>query len=147
ERRPKAERDRYRQLLRDEPDHRLALIEAGAEIEAQIVLQHYPEALRRRLVEAVELVELLDEIGAETARTAVLIGGGCGAAQLAAAAGDLAQARTLRAAQLGDELIDRPAWRRLHDHEIHEDDGKERRHHQQDAAQRVGEHRLGARWF
>src|SRR6185437_10642213 len=79
QRRPEAERDRYRQLLRDKLDHRLTLVEAGAEIEAQIILQHDPETLGRRLVETVDLVELFDDLGIEAARAAILIGGGRGA--------------------------------------------------------------------
>ena len=39
-----------------------------------------------------------------------------------------------------DELIDRPAWRRLHDDEVHQHDGEERRDHQKDAADGGGKH-------
>src|SRR5262249_36098223 len=63
QRRPDADRDRDRHLLQDEADHRGVAEEALAEIEGGVAAQHDPEALADRLVEAVILLDSLDESG------------------------------------------------------------------------------------
>ena len=69
-----------------------------------------------------------------------------GAARLAAAAAREARGGADRGAlELGDHLLDRPARRRLDDDEIDHHDAEQRRDHQQQAAQDVGEHRQASR--
>ena len=67
QRRPQAQGDRDRQLLDDQVGDRPALEEALAEIERGEAAQHVEEADIGRLVEAVELLELVDELGLDAA--------------------------------------------------------------------------------
>src|SRR5260221_7027072 len=144
ERRPQAQRDRNRQLLPDEAHHRRVAVEARAEIKGEVVADHDPEALGRRLVEAIELVELSDEFRIEAACAARLIlAGGGAAAHFAAAAAYAPERAGVGALELSDQLLDRPTRRGLHDDEVHQDDGEQCRDHQQDAADQGTEYRSG----
>src|SRR5262249_35667222 len=68
---PDAERDRDRQLLLDELDHRGVAEIALAEVEGRVVADHQEETLVGRLVEAELLLKVLDEFRIEALRTAV----------------------------------------------------------------------------
>src|SRR5262249_62370149 len=72
ERRPQAERDRDRQPVHDQLDHGAVTEEALSEVEHDIAPHHLDEALVGRLVEAIELLELSDELGIEAAGPAIL---------------------------------------------------------------------------
>ena len=144
---PEADRDRNRHLFHDQVDHALIAEVAGAEVELQILLQHLEEALVGGLVEAVQTLDLLDEFGIEALGAAVA--GALAAARrspatalhLAAAGPADARGRLDRPAlDLRDQLLDRPARRRLHDHEVDHHDPEQGRDHQQHAADDIGEH-------
>ena len=150
-RHPDAERHRDRQLLLDQLDHADVAEIALAEIEAGKIPHHQRKALRRRLVEAELLLELLDEIRIEPLRAAVFridgIGGGAGLrrprAEIAAGGARYARGRAgIRAGELRDDALDRPAGRELHDHEGDEQDAEQCRDHQEDAAGDIGAHVL-----
>ena len=68
---PQAERDRHRHLLQHQVDHALVAEEALAEIEDEVVLHHDEEALVDRLVEAVHLLDALDQLLGQAARAAI----------------------------------------------------------------------------
>ena len=145
---PEPERDRDRQLVEDQIDHAVVAEEAGAEVEAHILAHHVEEALQRWLVEAVFLLQPLDQGGVETAGAAVLAGGGAlgdielgPLADLAGAcARDPRRGAHRRPGELRDRLLDRAARRDLDDREIDHHDREQRRDDQQQAANDVGEH-------
>ena len=156
-RRPQAERQGHRHLVDHEVDDAAVAEEARAEVEDGIVLHHQQEALADRPVEAVHLLDALDQLGRQAARAAI----GAVAANRArlvavvvAAAHHLARraaAEALggahgRALDARDHLLDRAAGGGLHDEEVQHHDAKQRRHHQDQPAQDVGEHyRVAAR--
>ena len=143
---PQAERDRDRQLLLDELQHRRVAVVALAEIEGRVVARQDPEALPRRLVEAVLLLELLDEFRIEALRAAIARGDVAAGLRRAAApicAAPAAEARgraLVGALQLRDRALDRAARHELHDGEGNGHDPEDRRDHQQEAAEDIGEH-------
>ena len=149
ERHPHAERDRDRQLLLDQLEHRHVTIIALAEVEGRIVAHENPEPLERRLVEAVLFLELLDEFRIEALRAAIarrdvaarLRRAG---ADLAAAAAEPSRRALVRALQLRDRALDRPAGHELHDRERDRHDAEDGRDHQKQAAQDIGEHASSA---
>ena len=71
ERHPQPKRDRDRQFFLDQLEHRNVAIVALAEIEGRIVAHQDPEPLPGRLVEAVLLLQLLDEFRIEALRAAI----------------------------------------------------------------------------
>ncbi|MGY3404364.1 hypothetical protein ACVWZV_000477 [Bradyrhizobium sp. GM5.1] len=109
---------------------------------------HQREALRRRLVEAELHFQLLDEIGIEALRAAILRVDGVaagsqlprGALRKVAAARNARGPAGVRARELRDHALDRAARRELHDDEGDEEDPEQGRDHQQDAAGDVGAH-------
>ena len=142
---PHAERDRHRQLLPDELQDRHVAIVAPAEIEGRVVAHQDPEALERGLVEAVLLLELLDEFRIEALRPAIARGDVAAGlrracADLPAAAAEACARALVRALQLRDRALDRAAGHELHDGEGDSHDAEDRRDHQQEAAQDIGEH-------
>ena len=97
--RPQPEADRHRQLLQDQLPDVLVVEEALAEVEARELPEHLDEALVRRLVEAVELLDLLDALRVDALAPAVAA---CRAAGPFAAA-------ALAALELRHHLLDRAA--------------------------------------
>ena len=146
ERHPQPERHRDRQLLLDQLDDRRVAVIALAEIEGRIVAHQHPEALRRRLVEAVLLLQLLDEFRIEPLRAAIARGnvaarvGHRAGADLAAAAAEVRGRALVVALQLRDRALDRPARHELHDGEGDQHDAEDGRDHQEKAAGDIGEH-------
>ena len=118
---PHPERDRDRQLLLDQLPDVLVLHEAAAEVEARERAEHLEVAHVRGLVEAVELLQLLDPLLVEVAAGLV-------------ATLDRAGPR------LGHDLLDRAAGHELHDDERDGQRPDQRRDHQQHAPQDIGEH-------
>ena len=145
---PEPERDRDRQLVEDQINHAVVPEEAGAEVEAHVLAHHVEEALKRRLVEAVFLLQPLDQFGVEAARAAVLARiGALRDVELAlrphlagAGAGDARRGAHCRAGELRDRLLHRPARRDLDDREVDHHDREQRRDDQQQAADDVGKH-------
>ncbi len=115
---------------------------AFAEIEANIVPHHLPEARERRLVEAELLVELGDQLrieplGAAIFGTAVidsLLGETIGAA------GQAACGIVGLPGELCDNLFDRAARRELDDGEGNRHDADDGRDHQQQTSEDIGAH-------
>lgn len=147
ERRPQAERDRHRHLLDHQVDHLLVAEEALAEVEHQVVLHHQQEAFADRLVEAVHLLDALDQLLRQPARAAIgaaaARGVGRGAAHRLAAGRAAREALggvDRRALDLRDHLLDRSAGRRLDHEEVDHHDAEQGRYHQQQASQDVGGH-------
>ena len=145
---PEPERDRDRQLVEDQIDHAVVSEEARPEIEAHVLAHHVEEALKRRLVEAVLLLQPLDQLGVESAGAAVLAGvGALRDVELAlrphlagARAGNARRGAHRAAGELRDRLLHRPAGRDLDDREVDHHDREQRRDDQQQAADDVGEH-------
>ena len=145
---PEPERDRDRQLVEDQIDHAVVAEEARPEVEAHVLAHHVEKALERRLVEAVFLLQPLDQFGVEAARAAVLARvGALRDVELAlrphlagAGAGDARRGTHGAAGELRDRLLHRPARRNLDDREVNHHDRKQRRDDQQQAADDVGEH-------
>ena len=143
QRRPQPDRDRHRQAVLDQADDAAVLEKAVAEIEHQIVLHHQFEAFERRLVEPVLVNELGDQRRVDALRAAVFaVDIGLRRRDLGAAAGDPRGGADHVAFELGDHLLHRAARRRLHDDEIDHHDREQGRDHQQDAADRIGDHLL-----
>ena len=145
---PEPERDRDRQLVEDKIDHAVVAEEAGAEVEPHVLAHHVQEALQRRLVEAVLLLQPLDQLGVEAAGAAVLAGVGAlrdvelalGSHLAGPGAGNARRGAYRAAGKLRDRLLHRPAGRDLDDREVDHHDRKQRRDDQQQAADDVGEH-------
>ncbi len=149
ERRPDAERDRNRHPFDHEVGDLAVLEEALAEIEGQVVAQHDEEALVHRLVEAELLLQFRDELrvqplgAAIASRRPLLLGRGLGAgADLGARpAAEACRGLDRGALQPGEDLLDRAAGGRLDDQEVEDHDPEQRRDHQQQAADDIGDHR------
>jgi hypothetical protein len=146
--RPQADRDRYRQLVANEAHDAPVLEEAVAEIEHQVVLHHQLEAFERRLVETVLVDKLTDQrridpAGAPVKRIAAVL---LWRRLVLPAADALGRAHGV-ALELGDHCLHRAARRRLHDDEIEHHDREQRRDHQQDATDRIGDHFCGSSCF
>ena len=149
QRHPQAQRDRHRHALEDQLEHaRIAEI-ALAEIEAGIVPDHQAEALIGRLVEAELLFEAGDELRIETLRAAVFRGHRgfaarhallvvAAAGEIAAASAELGRGADIGAGELGDQPLNRAAWRELHDDERHQHDAKHGGDDQENAAKDIG---------
>ncbi len=101
----------------------LVLEEAATQVEAREVAEHLPEPLGRRLVEAVQRLDLLDLLGVHTLPAPVCAGFAPDAAP-----------------GLRDVLLHRPSRYELRDHECHDEDTEQGRKHQQDAFGDVGCH-------
>src|SRR5262249_53758026 len=124
---------------------------ALAEIEAEVIPHHDEEALVGGLIEAELLLQLLDERGIEPARAAIFGVDGVGAGtalhlpartEIPARTADAGGGAGLRAAELGDDVLDRSARRELHDNEGRQHDAEQGRDHEQDAPDDVGGHGL-----
>jgi hypothetical protein len=102
---PQAQRDRDRQLFLDQLQHRHIAEIALPEIEHGVALEHQEETLMRRLVEAKLLFQLLDELGVEALRAAILetAFGGCARACCLSAA-NLATAGATANARRGADV-------------------------------------------
>ena len=74
ERHPHAERDRDRQFLLDQREDGRVAVVALAEMEGRVVAHQNPEPLPRRLVEAILLLQFLDELRIEPLRAAIARG-------------------------------------------------------------------------
>ncbi len=125
--------------------HRNVAIIASAEIEGRIIAHQNPEPLQRRLIEAVLLFQLLDEFRIEALRAAIARGDvaaglRCAGADLAPAAAEPSGRALVNALQLRNRPLDRAAGHELHDREGNGHDAEDRRDHQQQPAQDVGEH-------
>src|SRR5262249_7088363 len=110
QRRPRTERNRHRQLLDDQVRHLAISKEAVAEVEGEIVAHHHQKALGRRLVEAVEPLELLEGIGIDATRRPRLLGTAnlhSRSDRLATAAADPRRSADRTSLELGHELVDR----------------------------------------
>ena len=153
QRAPEAEGDRHRHLLDHQCQHRAIAEEALAEVEDGVALEHLPEAHVRGLVEAVELLQLLDEPRVEAARAAVpgrgaAVGRPAGLRHVApAVAGHARGGIAARALQARDHRLDGAARGDLHDGEVQREDAEERRDDEQEPPEGVGEHALrGVAW-
>src|SRR6185312_8153732 len=129
-----------RQLLLYQVDDGNVAEIALAEVEACIVPYHQRETFRRRLVEAVLLFQALDEGGIKPLcspifrvdRIRARRTGLTAVTEIATAAGHPRQTAGVGARKLGNDAIDRPAGRKLHDDEGDEEDAEQCRQHQQD---------------
>src|SRR5207245_10540696 len=118
---PQAEADRHRQLLLDQLPDVLVVEEASPEVEARELAEHLHEALVRRLVETVELLDLVDLLRVDALPAAVA--GESGRRPGGAAAGFAAAAFT--ALELRHHLLDRAAGHELDDAVRDEQDPEE----------------------
>src|SRR3954463_13495154 len=107
--------------------------EAAAELEAGELADHLDEALVRRPVEAVELLDLFDLLGVDALAPAVDAAG-------TARRGTARLATQLAALQLRHHLLDRTARHELHDDKGDEHDAEKRRNHEQQPLEDVGPH-------
>src|SRR5690606_21379256 len=136
---PQAEENRHRHPLDDQINNTEITEEAVAEIEGQVALDHEPEALMGRLVEAVHALDLGDDLRIQPLGAAV-----------AAAAGDLrvhAAGNTaggaLEALEVGDHLFHRAARGGLDDQEVDQQDAEQGGNDQQQTPNDVGQHGSG----
>ncbi|MNM76642.1 hypothetical protein D3C81_884720 [compost metagenome] len=129
EKRPQTQADRHRQLGLDQLPHAAVLEIALPQVELGKALEHQEVALQRRLVEAVQGLDLLDLLRVDAAAAAVF---GAAAAGFAGAAPPF---------QFHHHLLDRAARDELDDDKGQRDDADQRRDHQQDAFEQVGKHR------
>ncbi|MCY1438478.1 hypothetical protein D9M71_546800 [compost metagenome] len=140
QRAPQAERDGHRHLLDDQLGDRSVAEEALPEVEVQVVLDHDPEALAGRLVEAVHALDLLDQFGIQTLGTTIGI---AGRGDLGPAAGDApggAASGGIEAFELGDHLLHRTTGGGLDDDEVDQQDAEQGRDDQQQAPCDIGQH-------
>src|SRR5262245_55332920 len=150
ERHPQPKRDRNGQLLLDELEHADVTEVALAEIEQQIVLEHYEKALIGGLIEAELLLELPDKFRIETLRAAVfgtalaeVLAGlpvARAAQTVALAAADARRGGNIGARTLGDHAFNRTTRRELNDSEADQHDPEHGRNDQQQSFQEIACH-------
>ena len=131
--RPQPQRNGNGQSFDDESEHGAVLKIAFPEIELQVVPHHVQESFVRRFVEA----ELALEVGDQRRIQPV---GGSGLSgihrylarpRVAASAADGCGRRHGSRRCGGDDLVDGPAGRELHDDEVDQDNAEERRRDEQ----------------
>ena len=132
EKSPQAEADGHRHFFLYQLPHVLVLEEAAPQVEARKLAQHLQKTLVRRLVEAIQLLDLFQALGVHALCAAV--------AQPAALCARTPCARL----GLGQVLLHRSAGNELHHGEGKHQHTQKRGQHEQDAFEDVGEH--GSVW-
>src|SRR5262249_50063884 len=127
---------------------------ALAEIKTHVIPQHQEEALVGGLVKAKLFFQALDELGVKTLSAAIFgirrFGAGAAlhltaTAEIAAGgAGNTRGRAGISALELGNDTLNRPARRELHNNERNKHDTEQRRYHQQQAADDIGSHGISA---
>ena len=136
---PQAKRHGHRQLGDDQLGDAHVVVVGVAEIEHQVLAHHGEEAGERRLVETVELLQLLDPFLVQPL-----------VALVEAAAGGVAASAV--AAQLGHQPLHRPAGHELGDGKGDEHDAEQGRYHEQEPFEDIAAHassvepRAGTAW-
>src|SRR5690606_2245121 len=106
------------------------------EIQAQVVAEHDPESFGGRLVEAVQTLDLGDQIRVQTLCAPITVAAG---GHFRAAAGNSTRS-TFKAFKLGDCLFDRTAGGCLDDDEVDQQDAEQSGDDQQQPPENIREH-------
>ena len=135
QRAPQAEGNRYRQAVFNQLQHRSAAKQAIAKIKTQIVAEHLKVAFVNGFIEAVAVGDFGNHFRIEPTAAAIMAftdiaNAGTRMTGAHTAISCAGQPATVAELHGGDRLIDRTAWRNLHDKKIDGDDGPERRDHQ-----------------
>jgi len=123
QRAPQPEGNGHRHFFLDEVDDLGIAEEAVAKIQRGVVLHHDPQAFRRRLVEAVHLLDFLDQRRVQA--LGATVAAGTGHRDFGSAAGDAAGG-AFKAFELGDHLLDRATGGGLDDDEVDQQDPEQR---------------------
>jgi hypothetical protein len=140
QRRPQPDRNRHRHLLPDQLHHRLVPKETAPEIEPQILDDHLAEPLMRRPVKPEHPLNIRHHRRIQPPRPPIR--------PLTRRRRHALRPRPRHphggvptaALDVGNHLLHRPPGCELNHHEIDRDDPKQRRNHQQQPPQYVGDH-------